>query len=172
MEIRLATQGDAAGLAAYFASNVAHFQPWEPVREVGFYSLASVAARLVEYEQQHINGSAAHFIGLVKGQVVAHCFLTNIIYGPLQGCYMGYGVAKEHEGTGVASAVCLTAMNYAFNKLGLNRIMANYMPSNIRSARLLKKLGFRKEGLAKKYLKINGTWQDHVLTSKLNPERL
>jgi ribosomal-protein-alanine N-acetyltransferase len=47
--------------------------------------------------------------------------------------------------------------------------MANYIPINIRSGKLLDKLGFQKEGLAKSYLKIARSWQDHVLTSRINP---
>ncbi len=53
-------------------------------------------------------------------------------------------------------------------KYKLHRVMANYVPSNIRSENLLNRLGFRKEGTAKSYLKIAGSWQDHVLTSKIN----
>ncbi len=64
------------------------------------------------------------------------------------------------------------AIDYAFSQLKLNRLMAAYMPRNKRSANLLKKLGFTKEGLAKKYLQINGNWEDHVLTSLLNPENI
>ena len=61
------------------------------------------------------------------------------------------------------------AINYVFERLDLHRIMANYMPGNTRSARVLDKLGFNKEGFAKSYLKIAGEWQDHVLTAKINP---
>lgn len=170
MEIRLVTKGDAASLAEYFSENAEHFQPWEPIREAGYYSLDSLTKRLVEYEQLHADGSAAHFCGFANGQVISHCSLTNVVYGPLQGCFMGYGVSKEHEGSGVMTKVCQVAIDYAFKELGLNRVMANYMPVNVRSASLLKKLGFAQEGVARKYLKINGVWEDHVLTSRLNPE--
>ncbi|WP_199609525.1 GNAT family N-acetyltransferase [Flocculibacter collagenilyticus] len=84
-------------------------------------------------------------------------------------CYMGYGVSKEFEGKGVARELCSYAIEYAFSKLKLHRIMANYMPSNHRSDMLLQCLGFRKEGLALKYLKIAGAWEDHILTSLINP---
>ena len=61
-----------------------------------------------------------------------------------------------------------TSIQYGFDEYQLHRIMANFMPSNIRSKKLLNRLGFQKEGFAKSYLKIAGSWQDHVLTSKLN----
>ncbi len=68
--------------------------------------------------------------------------------------------------------LCRHTISYAFDELRLNRIMANYMPSNHRSDVLLQRLGFSKEGAAKKYLKINGQWEDHVLTSLLNPRNM
>jgi ribosomal-protein-alanine N-acetyltransferase len=57
---------------------------------------------------------------------------------------------------------------YMFDDLGLHRIMAGYLPHNERSGKLLDRLGFEKEGLARKYLKINGRWEDHLLTSLIN----
>jgi ribosomal-protein-alanine N-acetyltransferase len=54
--------------------------------------------------------------------------------------------------------------------LRLHRVMANYVPENERSARVLEKLGFEKEGYARSCLKIAGKWRDHILTAKLNPK--
>ena len=59
-------------------------------------------------------------------------------------------------------------LNYMFSTLGLNRVSANYMISNTASANLLEKLNFKIEGRARHYLKINGKWEDHILTSKLS----
>lgn len=65
---------------------------------------------------------------------------------------------------------CLdAAIRHVFVKLALHRVMANYQPENRRSARLLNGLGFEQEGVARAYLKINGVWTDHVLTSLINP---
>ena len=61
------------------------------------------------------------------------------------------------------------AIPNVFQTHGLHRIMANYQPDNLRSEILLRRLGFEREGLAKSYLKINGRWTDHVLTSLINP---
>lgn len=59
-------------------------------------------------------------------------------------------------------------IQHMFQQQGLHRIMANHVPENIRSASLLKRLGFEQEGVAKSYLKINGVWRDHVLNSLVN----
>ena len=60
------------------------------------------------------------------------------------------------------------AIRFMFEELNLHRIEANYIADNKRSGKLLERLGFVKEGIAKKYLLINGTWQDHILTSLTN----
>ena len=65
-----------------------------------------------------------------------------------------------------------TALDYMLVELNLHRIMAAYIPTNARSEKLLLSLGFEKEGYAKSYLKIAGRWQDHVLTSLINPRHV
>ena len=114
-----------------------------------------------------------HFISLQKetNTIVAVCSLTNITLGSFQACNLGYCVSKCYEGQGVMTELCHHAIKYTFETVGLNRIMANYMKKNRRSERLLYKLGFKKEGVAEKYLLINGQWEDHVLTSLINPKR-
>ncbi|MDF1837178.1 MAG: GNAT family N-acetyltransferase, partial [Planctomycetota bacterium] len=58
-------------------------------------------------------------------------------------------------------------VKFAFEELGLHRLMANYIPSNAASARALAKAGFEKEGFARSYLLINDVWEDHILTSRI-----
>lgn len=172
MEIRLINVSDAKLLSKYYKDNVEHFKKWEPEREKDYHSISNWKRRLRAIVSDQIKGKAALFIALdVNGDnIIAHCALTNIILGAFQACTMGYGVAKKYEGKGVMIQTCNKAIEYAFDTLGLNRIMANYMPHNVRSASLLKKMGFTIEGKAKNYLKIDGVWQDHVLTSLVNPK--
>ncbi len=77
----------------------------------------------------------------------------------------GYAISKAYQGKGLMENLCRHSIKYAFGELDLHRIMANYMPYNNRSAKLLKNLGFCREGYAKNYLKINGHWEDHVMMS-------
>ncbi len=81
---------------------------------------------------------------------------------------MGYGVDQHYEGRGVMKTLCGHVVAYAFDVLKLNRVMANYMPDNHRSAALLRNLDFTIEGTAKRYLLINGCWEDHVLSARIN----
>jgi ribosomal-protein-alanine N-acetyltransferase len=171
MEIRLTSVADAALLSEFYRKNADHLREWEPLREANYHSPESWRDRLVKWEKERSEGIAAHFILLnpIHYEVVAICSLTNIVRGPFQACNMGYSVSLSHQGKGNMKMLCNHVINYAFGELGLHRIMANYMPKNHRSEVLLNRLGFSREGLAKKYLKINGYWEDHVLTSLLDP---
>jgi ribosomal-protein-alanine N-acetyltransferase len=91
------------------------------------------------------------------------------VRGVFQAGYMGYSVAENYQGKGLMKTLCEHVLQYAFDELKLNRVMSNYLPHNERSENLLKSLGFEREGYAKRYLKINGQWQDHILTARVSP---
>lgn len=93
------------------------------------------------------------------------CNLTQIFRGLFQACYLGYKIDHAYQGKGFMFEALQETIRFAFEDFKLHRIMANYIPSNIRSANLLNRLGFEIEGYAKNYLLINGSWKDHVLTA-------
>jgi ribosomal-protein-alanine N-acetyltransferase len=159
----------AGQLSDYYLRNAARFSPWNPLVQPGHHDIDTWVRRLRDRERDYAEGKGAHFIGLQDGRVICGCSLTNIVYHPACYCHMGYSVDGEFEGRGYMTRLVRHVIDYAFNALRMNRICANYMPANTRSARLLEKLGFVKEGYAEKYLCINGKWEDHVLTSLLNP---
>lgn len=169
MDIVLTQVKHAAALSEYYLRNADRFTPWHPQVRDGHHSIVAWTQRLQDRERDFRQGRAAHFIGVAGEQVIAACSLSNIIHHPACFCYLGYSVDRDFEGTGVMTALVRHVIDFAFNNLCLNRISANYMPANTRSARLLEKLGFEKEGFAKRFLCINGRWEDHVLTSLINP---
>jgi ribosomal-protein-alanine N-acetyltransferase len=91
-----------------------------------------------------------------------------VIKGPFQACCLGYSIDGEYQGKGLMKEALSQTISYVVRELNLNRVMANYEPSNQRSAKLLKSLGFEREGYARKYLKLNGIWRDHILTSLIS----
>ena len=103
-----------------------------------------------------------------KPEIIGFCNFSQIVRGPFQACYLGYHIDVAEEGKGLMSEAVQRAIQYMFEKQNMHRIMANYMPSNQRSGKLLQKLGFMIEGRAEKYLLINGQWEDHILTSLTN----
>jgi ribosomal-protein-alanine N-acetyltransferase len=171
MELRLNQINDAEALTEFYMRNVSHLHDWEPRREDGFHSLESWTQRLKERLVEFESGASAHFVSYDSSTdgVVATCSITNIAKGPFQAGNLGYAVCRTQEGKGLMRQLCQYVIDFAFKELSLNRVMANYMPRNTRSEALLNRLGFEREGLARKYLYINGKWEDHVLTSLINP---
>lgn len=171
MKIRMVEFGDTEALSQFYLTNEDFFRPWEPLRGDGYHSLENWNKRLYSWVSEQESRRAAYFLMIeeTNGDIVGICSLTNMIFGPFMACHMGFGVSQKYEGKGKMIMLCQHAIEYGFCELGLNRIMANYMPANCRSATLLGRLGFVIEGSAKRYLKINGRWEDHILTSIINP---
>jgi ribosomal-protein-alanine N-acetyltransferase len=166
-----ASRPDAEALLAFQIENRGHLQPWEPLRADEFFTLPAVEQRLAVMEQQMANGSALHLLlrGRLTGAMLGECNFTNIVRGPFQACFLGFSIGSRYEGRGLMHEALSAAIDHVFSQYRLHRIMANHRPENLRSGKLLAKLGFEREGLARAYLKINGTWADHVLTSRINP---
>ncbi|WP_409422008.1 GNAT family N-acetyltransferase [Pseudaeromonas sp. ZJS20] len=156
----------------YQLANRDHLAPWEPQRAADYYQLAYWQQQLATWAEAFITGQEYHFIALTpdRGRLLGVCHFTGLQHGAFEACYLGYSIAKEQEGQGLMREIVQAAIGYLFEETSLQRIMANYMPSNARSGRLLRRLGFEREGYARRYLKIAGHWQDHLLTALLRDE--
>lgn len=170
--IRIPTAQDAQKLRDYYWQNKAHLLPWEPTRTESFYSISWWSLRIEQMQDEFRDASAVGFIALTKegGEIAAVANYSNIIHGVFQSCNLGYSVAKQFQGQGIMYEFLSATLDFIFENLGLHRVMANFIPVNHRSGALLDRLGFEREGYAKKYLKIAGVWQDHVLTSLLQDD--
>ena len=89
--------------------------------------------------------------------------LSQIHHGAFRNAYLGYYAFVPHDGTGAMRAAMPLVTAHAFDELGLHRLQANVQPENTRSRRLLEATGWREEGLARRYLLIDGAWRDHVM---------
>lgn len=165
---------EAAAVVNYYRRNRAHLQAWDPVRGPEFYTIAHWEAQLVEHEvQRQLGTGAPRFLALATEpeRVIGTCNLSNIVRGVFQACHLGYGLDRELCGQGLMSEAAEAVVQWAFDELGLHRVMANYRPENAASARLLARLGFTVEGRAERYLFLDGAWRDHVLTARVGPDR-
>ncbi|MFK3736998.1 GNAT family N-acetyltransferase [Massilia sp. TN1-12] len=158
-------------LQAYRIANRAHLAPWEPLRTPAYFGEEAARQRLAQSLAEAHAGSALHFIAFDRagGEIVATCAFTNIVRGVFQACHLGLSVSAAHQGTGLMQEVAAAGIAHMFGQERLHRIMASHMPANKRSAALLQRLGFEREGLARSYLCIAGRWEDMVLTSLVNP---
>ena len=162
---------EKAGLMlAYALENREHLSQWEPSRGQGFYTLKHWQKQLIENFAKYQDGVCYRFAALNKEgtEVIGLCSFNNVVRGAFQACHLGYSIAGKYQGLGYMYEITQAGIDYIFSEVGLHRVMANYIPGNKRSGNLLARLGFEKEGYARDYLKINGQWQDHILTAKIN----
>lgn len=161
----------ADSVRTYLLENQNYLQPWEPLRHAAFFEPYAVAERLQGMAQRNIDQEALHLLlfSQASDEVIGVCNFTNIVRGAFQACHLGYSIAERCQGQGLMREGLAAAIEHVFQNLKLHRIMANYRPENTRSAGLLSRLGFQREGEARSYLQINGAWCDHVLTALINP---
>lgn len=173
LTLRLATEDDVQELIRYHAENAAHLAPWSPASTADVLSADywedQIALRRAEFDAR----LGARFFIFPRdggGRVAGNVALTQIARFPQHSCYLGYGLAAWAVGRGFMTEAVRATVAYAWAELGLHRVMANYMPHNLRSAAVLRRCGFVVEGYARDYLLIAGRWEDHLLTAITNPE--
>ena len=163
---------DAQDMVDYYTRNRTHLEPWEPARHDDFYTAAWWTQHLELSTQESVRGFAHRMAIAARDMsgppVIGILNISNIVRGVFQAASIGYSIDRDYQGKGYMTEAIHGAVNYCFRTLDLHRVMANYIPTNIGSARVLEKTGFEKEGFAKRYLLINGEWQDHVLTARIN----
>lgn len=96
------------------------------------------------------------------GEFVGELNLSSVQRGPFQNAYIGYWIDQRHAGKGYTPEAVVAAFRYCFEDLGLHRLQIAIIPRNGASRRVVEKLGLREEGVALRYLEINGVWEDHV----------
>jgi ribosomal-protein-alanine N-acetyltransferase len=153
---------DAGDLLQLRLRNQEHHQPFEPLREADYYTLESheqlIRQRLNDTEQDR-----AYMFGifLLDGQLAGQITLSNIVRGVAQYGDLGYFMDYSIQRKGHTTAAVKLILEYAFRALALHRVQASILLHNDASRRVLEKSGFQAEGVARRYLKINGEWQDH-----------
>jgi [ribosomal protein S5]-alanine N-acetyltransferase len=172
--LRLLENADLEAVLEYFAMNRDHLQRSGPKWPADYFTDAFWKVQIERHIKEYHDDVSARMYLFEKGStaVAGHVSFAGILRSAAQFCYLGYGLAADRQKRGYMTEILPPAMRFAFDKLKLHRIMANYMPTNERSARVLKRLGFTVEGYARDYLFLNGKWEDHILTSFTNPDWL
>jgi ribosomal-protein-alanine N-acetyltransferase len=115
-------------------------------------------------------GYALFIYDKVTNALVGGLTLCNVRRGVTQSCTLGYWVGAEYAQQGYMTAAVRALVPFVFDTLELHRLEAACLPTNTASMRLLDKTGFQREGLARRYLRINGVWQDHILYALLDSD--
>lgn len=170
--LRLVEPTELNLITHYVNENKNHLQSWEPKRSNAYYTAKFWEPEIKRIHNEFYMGQSCRLSIFLndtpKGPIIGVCNFTNFLRGVFQACFLGYSVHFKYQGQGIMYEALEAAIEFVFKHLKLHRIMANYMPRNERSGRLLRKLGFNVEGYARDYLLIAGKWEDHILTSKIN----
>jgi ribosomal-protein-alanine N-acetyltransferase len=167
VRIRVVRVSDAEQLSAAYQRNRDHLAPWEPWRHEDFFTEAGQAASIESKLALFIAGSDVPWVLVDGGHIVGVMTLSGIVRGPFLSGHLGYWVDREYNGRGIGSAAVAHAVGAARAELGLHRIQAATLPHNGASQKILKRADFEEIGLAPSYLKIAGTWQDHILYQRI-----
>ncbi len=145
--------------------SAAYLQPWEPSWAEDDLTRPAFRRRLSVYAREMELETAWPFFIFANGgeTLVGAVTLSNIRRGVAESGTLGYWIGRPFAGRGHATAAVRAVLTFAFDTLDLHRVEASCLPANLPSRRVLQKSGFRQEGEAKAYLKINGAWADHLL---------
>jgi ribosomal-protein-alanine N-acetyltransferase len=160
--------GDGAALASAYIRNRAHLEPWEPLRDPDFYTVASQQAQTRYAVAEHSRGAALRWVlEDADERIVGRLNVTDIVRGAFQSANVGYWLDAELTGRGLMTRAVRIAAEHARDQLGLHRLQAGTLPENTGSQAVLERAGFERFGFAPRYLRIAGQWRDHVLFQRI-----
>jgi len=163
---------DFAAWARLRGASRAFLTPWEPSWGDDALGRGAYRRRLASYQAEWRNDTGYNLFVLRRDDdaLLGGVSLANVRRGVVQSGSLGYWIGAPHSRQGLMTEALGATIGFAFDRLHLHRVEAACLPSNAASRRLLGKCGFREEGYARKYLCIDGRWQDHVLFGLLREE--
>ncbi len=140
--------------------------PWEASRLPGQPDVVedpqAFAARCAARDRERQLGTGYAFGVFVDGCFAGEMNLNVVVRSAFQSCSVGYWIDRDRAGRGYTPEALVAVLRFAFEELHLHRVEAAVIPRNVRSRRVVEKVGMRDEGTALRYLEINGVWEDHV----------
>lgn len=152
---------DAAPWRRVRARNAAWLGPWEATGPDPQVLLRSYHQMVRELNAQGRAGTALPFAIEVDGALVGQLTVGGLVWGSLRCGAIGYWVDQAVAGRGITPTAVAMATDHCLLALRLHRVEVNIRPENAASLRVVAKLGFRDEGLRRRYLHIDGAWRDH-----------
>ena len=139
---------------------------WEPQRPPGSADVttnrSAFAARCRARERERQMGAGYGFGIFVGHRFCGEINVNGVQRGPFQSAYVGYWVDESCAGLGYCPEAVVVVARHCFEDLALHRLQISIIPRNKASRRVVEKLDIRDEGVAVRYLEINGTWEDHI----------
>jgi len=161
--LRPARVADAADMAALLVAQRSFMAPFDPPRGEEFYTVEGQRREFEQLELAALAGTRQRFLIRDAGTLVGWVSVTNVVRGPFRSANLGYAVAQEANGRGIATSAVREILRMSRDELDLHRAQAATLPHNAASQRVLERNGFERIGFAPRYLQIAGRWQDHDL---------
>lgn len=171
LHLRPLSESDRAEFIRIHTVSEEHFKPWFPERQGDLDDMFDEELEKNRQEGRHFRGTGE----LANGRLVGFFNLNDTVRGVFQNAYASWSVSAQRTGEGYGAEGVFALLDLAFSEdhgLGLHRVQANVIPENERSVRLAERVGMRREGCARRYLKIAGQWQDHWMYAKTAEEHM
>lgn len=167
--IRLVKPRDARAIQAELLNNRSWLRPWEATSPDGAVSF-DMRLGIRRLLQQYRDGGGVPFVMEYDGEVAGQLNVWGIARGSLSSATIGYWVGERFAGRDITPTSVALATDICFRELGLHRMEICIRPENTASLRVVEKLGFRYEGLRRRYIHINGDWRDHYAFALVREE--
>jgi [ribosomal protein S5]-alanine N-acetyltransferase len=165
VELHPLRRRDAEEWSRVRLANESWLSPWEPTSSVPWsarHTPGTYRAMRRAVARRARGGTSVPFAVRVEGRLAGQVTIDNVVRGALRSGYLGYWIDRRVAGRGMASLAVALVCDHAFGPVGLHRVQADIRPENLPSQRLVERLGFRQEGLLRRYLDIDGAWRDHL----------
>ncbi|MFG2718246.1 GNAT family N-acetyltransferase [Streptomyces sp. NPDC048416] len=167
VQLRIVVPDDAEALYRAQLANREHLRPWEPRRAESFFTVRGQAERIEGQVEEFREGRVVPWVLEKDGAVIGIITLSGVVLGPFRSASLGYWVAADQQGRGLAGAAVARVCAIARDIVGLHRIEAGTLLDNHASQRVLEKNGFDPIGMAPRYLHIDGEWRDNRLFQRI-----
>lgn len=162
VRLRIVRIKDAKQLEKLVLGNREWLRPWEATNPEG-PTRFDIRGQIRGLLRQMDNQAGLPFVIEYAGEIVGQLNVSNIVFGSVSSCVLGYWIAPEYAGKSITTTAVALATDYLLNIVGLHRVEIDIRPENNASLRVVQKLGFRYEGLKERYLHINNDWRDHYV---------
>lgn len=151
---------DGRALERELLANRGWLRMWEATNPAGPTSF-DIRSSIKSLQSSARSGHGMPFVVEFDGALAGQLNVSSMTYGSLSSATIGYWVAERFAGKGITPTAVALATDYCFREIGLHRMEICIRPENAASLRVVEKLGFRYEGLRRRYIHINGDWRDH-----------
>lgn len=171
--LKILNENDSEKVLNYIIRNKNFFEKFEPKRDESFYTRRFQANQL-KNDFNYIKDRSMLTLWIFNKdnphRIIGQILFYNIVPYAFLSCHVGYKSDEQEANKGIVTEAAIKGIEIMFYEYGMHHIEAHVMPSNKASMRVLEKIGFINEGIAHKFLKVNGVWEDHIHFTLINDD--